>query len=100
MTVKLSKGETEFDASALSAISSQADGKNITMSVGKIKVNKLNAKQRKAIENMDVYGMLDISVKSDKQVISDLKGGNVKVLYSFRNTRGKRCCALCIMACI
>ena len=44
MTVKLSKGEAEFDASALSAISSQADGKNITMSVGKIKVDKLNAK--------------------------------------------------------
>ena len=31
MTVKLSKGEAEFDASALSAISSQADSKNITM---------------------------------------------------------------------
>ena len=89
MTVKLSKGEAEFDASALSAISSQADGKNITMSVGKIKVDKLNAKQRKAIENMDVYGMLDISVKSDKQVISDLKGGNVKVYIPFEIPGGK-----------
>ena len=59
------------------------------MSIGKIKANKLNAKQRKAIENMDVYEMMNMSVKSDKQIISDFKGGKVKVYIPFEIPGGK-----------
>ncbi len=87
MTVKLSVGSVTFDGQALAAITDQAKGSDLKLSLDGVKVTELTSAQQNAVKDVQVEVVLDAYLTSNGQRISDFKGGSatVSVPYTLKD---------------
>lgn len=84
LIVKLSDGVIAFDDIALSTISTEMIGNNLTLNLEKISQTMLNSKQHDALNDKDVLGIYDVYLTSGNKRISDFKNGIVRIELPYK----------------
>ena len=87
LTITTPVGNLSFDETAISAISEEAAGSSIKITVGKADTSKLSETQRQAISYRPVY---ELNLTSGDQVISDFGGGKVSVSLPYTLAKGEQ----------
>ncbi len=88
--VKLPAGTVTFDETAVAAIASQADGKDLHLNLDGIPQSKLNAKQQATIKDLTVGKVLDAYMTANGKRISDFQGGKAIVEVGFALKDGQK----------
>jgi hypothetical protein len=79
LTIELPNSSVTFDAEALSSITEQTGGKDVTLVVEPIAETKLNTAQQAAVADMDVQTVYDVYLVSEDERISSFGGGSAAV---------------------
>lgn len=83
MTVKLPGASVSFDKKALSAIAAQSEGERVSLEVSIGDRNSLNTAQTNAVAKAKELSVIEVSLSSGNQKISDFNGGSVMIDVSF-----------------
>ena len=88
LEIKLSTAAVSFDAAAVDAISDAATGKDISLNVETVDVKTLSAEQKSTIEGLGNAIIIQATLTSGGETISDFGGGSaaVTVPYEKKNT--------------
>ena len=89
LEIKMPNATVSFDAKTLEAIISQTAGTdiNLTVSVGSDAESNLNSTQKAAFKDAKEYSVIDISLTSNGEKISDFDGGCVTIDIPFKWSR-------------
>jgi len=90
VVVELDSATVAMDTAALEAISQQAAGSTVTLSVEKVQEDTLTAAQQTALQGKQVDLVLTALVLSDGEPIGDFKGGSVTVSVPFTLPAGAK----------
>lgn len=83
MTVKLPRASVSFDKKALSAIAAQSEGERVSLEVSIGDRNSLNTAQTNAVAKAKELSVIEVSLSSGNQKISDFNGGSVTIDVPF-----------------
>lgn len=83
MTVKLPGASVSFDKKALSAIAAQSEGERVSLEVSIGDRNSLNTAQTNAVAKAKELSVIEVSLSSGNQKISDFNGGSVMIDVPF-----------------
>lgn len=83
MTVKLPGASVSFDKKALSAIAAQSEGERVSLEVSIGDRNSLNTAQTNAVAKAKELSVIEVSLSSGNQKISDFNGGSVTIDVPF-----------------
>ena len=83
MTVKLPGASVSFDEKALSAIAAQSEGERVSLEVSIGDRNSLNTAQTNAVAKAKELSVIEVSLSSGNQKISDFNGGSVTIDVPF-----------------
>lgn len=83
MTVKLPGASVSFDKKALSAIVAQSEGERVSFEVSIGDRNSLNTAQTNAVAKAKELSVIEVSLSSGNQKISDFNGGSVTIDVPF-----------------
>lgn len=83
MTVKLPGASVSFDKKALSAIAAQSEGERVSFEVSIGDRNSLNTAQTNAVAKAKELSVIEVSLSSGNQKISDFNGGSVTIDVPF-----------------
>ena len=83
MTVKLPGVSVSFDEKALSAIAAQSEGERVSLEVSIGDRNSLNTAQTNAVAKAKELSVIEVSLSSGNQKISDFNGGSVTIDVPF-----------------
>lgn len=83
MTVKLPRASVSFDKKALSAIAAQSEGERVSLEVSIGDRNSLNTAQTNAVAKAKELSVIEVSLSSGNQKISDFNGGSVMIDVPF-----------------
>ena len=83
LEIKLPSGSVSFDADAITAISEQTNGKDLTLHLDDVEVTELSETQQDAVKDLQVEVVLDAQLTADGQPISDFKDGNATVTIPY-----------------
>ena len=83
LEIKLPTGTVSFDADAITAISEQTNGKDLTLHLDDVEVTQLSETQQDAVKDLQVEVVLDAQLTADGQPISDFKDGNATVTIPY-----------------
>lgn len=83
MTVKLPGVSVSFDEKALSDIAAQSEGERVSLEVSIGDRNSLNTAQANAVAKAKELSVIEVSLSSGNQKISDFNGGSVTIDVPF-----------------
>lgn len=87
--IKLSSATIELDDNTLEAVSDQAQGETVKMSVEEISEADLNDAQKEALEGMKIEKIVSAEISSNGAAISDFDGGRMTMLVPFTVPAGR-----------
>ena len=90
LTIKLPNSTVTFDPEALAEIAKQTTDSDLKLTVEPIAENKLNAKQREVVADLNVQAVYDIYLTSGGNKISDFGDGKASIQISYTLKDGQR----------
>ena len=89
VVIKMTKATVELDAVALSAVSSQAEGKSIKLVVADTETTKLNAAQKESLKKFVSVQPFQVYIESNGKEIHDFQGGKATLSVKFTPETGR-----------
>ena len=90
LEIRLPGGAVTFDAAAVAAIAQQAGGRDLTLKLDNVTLTELPAAQQEAVKDLQAEIILDVSLTSGGQRISDFGGGKATVRLPFTLKDGQK----------
>ncbi len=89
LDIKLPDATVSFDKTAVEAIDKQSGDNTITIVAKEVAENTLNDKQKDALKDKEVYGVITVEAYMGNTRITDFGGGKVTVSVPFELPAGK-----------
>ena len=97
LEIKLSTAAVSFDAAAVDAISDAATGKDISLNVETVDVKTLSAEQKSTIEGLGNAIIIQATLTSGGETISDFGGGSAAVTVPYEKKNADKVVAVYYM---
>lgn len=97
LEIKLSTAAVSFDAAAVDAISDAATGKDISLNVETVDVKALSAEQKSTIEGLGNAVIIQATLTSGGETISDFGGGSAAVTVPYEKKNADKVVAVYYM---